>query len=74
MAKQLIVMKFGGTSVGSPECMERAADLIAQAAAHSSIVAVVSAMSKVTDTLLETLRLAEQGDEDGLEARLSTLR
>jgi aspartate kinase len=74
MAKQLIVMKFGGTSVGSPECMERAADLIAQAAAHSSIVAVVSAMSKVTDTLLETLRLAEQGDEDGLEARLSALR
>jgi aspartate kinase len=73
MAKQLIVMKFGGTSVGSPECMQRAADLIAEAAAHSSVVAVVSAMSKVTDTLLETLQRAEQGDEEGLEARLLAL-
>jgi aspartate kinase len=74
MAKQLIVMKFGGTSVGSPECMERAADLIAEAAGRRSVVAVVSAMSKVTDALLETLQLAEQGDEDSLESRLEALR
>jgi aspartate kinase len=73
MSKQLVVMKFGGTSVGSPECIARAADLVTQATAKSSVAVVVSAMSKVTDTLLETLQRAEQGDEAGLEARLRTL-
>jgi aspartate kinase len=73
MSKQLVVMKFGGTSVGSPECISRAADLIAEAAAHSLVVVVVSAMSRVTDTLLETLQRAEQGDEAGLESRLRAL-
>jgi aspartate kinase len=73
MSKQLIVMKFGGTSVGSPECIARAADLIAEAVAHHSVVVIVSAMSKVTDTLLDILQRAEQGDEQGLEARLRAL-
>jgi aspartate kinase len=73
MPKQLVVMKFGGTSVGSPECIARAADLIAQAAVRNSVVVVVSAMSKVTDTLLDTLQRAENGDEAGLESRLSEL-
>jgi aspartate kinase len=73
MSKQLIVMKFGGTSVGTPECISRAAELVAGAAAHNSVAVVVSAMSKVTDTLLETLQRAEQNDENGLESRLRTL-
>jgi bifunctional aspartokinase / homoserine dehydrogenase 1 len=73
MSKQLTVMKFGGTSVGSPECIARAADLVAAATAHSSVAVVVSAMSKVTDTLLDTLQRAEQGDEEGVEAHLRAL-
>ena len=73
MSKQLTVMKFGGTSVGSPECIARAADLVVATAAHSSVAVVVSAMSKVTDTLLDALQRAEQGDEEGLEERLRAL-
>ena len=38
------------------------------------MVAVVSAMSKVTDLLLDTLRHAEGGDEAGLDANLKKLR
>ncbi len=73
MAKQLTVMKFGGTSMGSPECIARAADLVAATAARSSVAVVVSAMSKVTDTLIDTLRQAEQGQEQEFEARLGML-
>jgi aspartate kinase len=73
MSKQLIVMKFGGTSVGSAECIQRAADLIADAAKENSVAVVVSAMSKVTDMLLETLQRAEAADEDGLESSLRGL-
>jgi aspartate kinase len=67
MPKHLIVMKFGGTSVGSPECIQRAADLIAESAKRHSVAVVVSAMSKVTDLMLDTLRRAEEGDEKGVE-------
>jgi aspartate kinase len=70
----LLVMKFGGTSVGSAERIEGAADLIAADARVRPTVAVVSAMSKVTDLLLDTLQKAENGDEAGLEANLLALR
>jgi bifunctional aspartokinase / homoserine dehydrogenase 1 len=70
----LLVMKFGGTSVGSPECMRRAAGLAAQASAQYRTVVVVSAMSKVTDLLLDTLKRGEAGDEEGVEAGIHVLR
>src|ERR1700712_269966 len=58
-------MKFGGTSVGSAARMMAACDLIA--APHRPVVAVVSAMSKITDLLLEITRHAEAGDDAGME-------
>ncbi len=69
----LLVMKFGGTSVGSAERMRVACDLIAEAAAHRPVVAVVSAMSKITDLLLDTTRHAEAGDRTGVENNLILL-
>ena len=69
----LLVMKFGGTSVGSAERMRVACDLIAQAAAQRPVVAVVSAMSKITDLLLDTTRHAEAGDRNGVETNLKAL-
>lgn len=73
MGDSLLVMKFGGTSVGSPECMSRVADLSAEAASTRPTVVVVSAMSKVTDLLLDTLALGVAGDEAGVEAGIRTL-
>ena len=74
MSQPLIVMKFGGTSIGSPERIIRAADLIQQARERFTVVAVVSAMAKVTDMLLETMRLAEADERALVETRLGALK
>lgn len=66
-------MKFGGTSMGNAERIRTAARLSAEQAAQRPTVVVVSAMSKVTDLLLDTLRKAEAGDAADLEANLKTL-
>ena len=69
----LLVMKFGGTSVGSAERIKIAARLSAEQHAQRPVVIVVSAMSKVTDLLLDTLRKAEAGDQAAIEANLAAL-
>ena len=69
----LLVMKFGGTSMGSAERIEAAARLTTEQHAKRPVAIVVSAMSKVTDLLLDSLRKAEAGDEAGLDANLSAL-
>ena len=69
----LLVMKFGGTSVGSAERIRAACDLIAAEAAHRPVLAVVSAMSKITDLLLDTTRHAEGGDQAGIDNNLRQL-
>src|SRR5262245_42742886 len=67
-------MKFGGTSVGSAERMRVAAGIAAAERKKRPIVVVVSAMSKITDLLLDTMRHAEAGDHAGVEANLAALR
>ena len=69
----LLVMKFGGTSMGSAERIDVAARLTTEQHQHRPVAIVVSAMSKVTDLLLDTLRKAEAGDEVGLDANIQTL-
>ncbi|MDM5339314.1 aspartate kinase [Fictibacillus enclensis] len=50
----LIVQKFGGTSVGTPEKIRNAARRIVQAANEGNqVIAVVSAMGKTTDDLVK---------------------
>jgi aspartokinase/homoserine dehydrogenase 1 len=73
ISSNLLVMKFGGTSMGSAERIKVAAQLTAEQYAQRPVAIVVSAMSKVTDLLLDTLRKAEAGDEAGLDANLRTL-
>jgi bifunctional aspartokinase / homoserine dehydrogenase 1 len=70
----LLVMKFGGTSMGSPERIRVAAGIIAGQQSRRAVVTVVSAMSKVTDLLLDSLRKAEAGDSADLEENLLLLR
>jgi bifunctional aspartokinase / homoserine dehydrogenase 1 len=66
-------MKFGGTSMGSAERIAVAARLTAEQRALRPVVVVVSAMSKVTDLLLDSLRKAEAGDQADLDANLEKL-
>jgi aspartokinase/homoserine dehydrogenase 1 len=69
----LLVMKFGGTSMGSAERIKVAARLTTEQHAQRPVVIVVSAMSQVTDLLLDAMRKAEAGDEAGLDADLQAL-
>jgi aspartokinase/homoserine dehydrogenase 1 len=69
----LLVMKFGGTSMGSAERIKVAAGICTEQKRLRPVVAVVSAMSGVTDLLLNTLRHAEGGDEPGIAANLERL-
>jgi aspartate kinase len=67
-------MKFGGTSVGSPDRIRTAADLIATSSKTRPVVVVLSAMSKITDLLIETLKGAEGGKQEDVERNLTALR
>src|ERR1022692_3031150 len=67
-------MKFGGTSVGSAARMRVSAGLAAAEQKNRPVAIVVSAMSKVTDLLLETMRHAESGNRSGMESNLALLR
>ncbi|HYL74385.1 MAG TPA: aspartate kinase [Bryobacteraceae bacterium] len=69
----LLVMKFGGTSMGSAERIKIAGQICTAQKEQRPVVAVVSAMAGVTDMLLNTLRHAEAGDEAGIEANLEKL-
>ena len=72
-SKHLLVMKFGGTSMGSADRIKVAAKLTTDQHAKRPVAIVVSAMSKVTDLLLDSMKKAEAGDEAGLEANLAAL-
>lgn len=72
--KDLLVMKFGGTSMGSAERIRAAAHIAAEERQKRPVLVVVSAMARVTDLLLETLRRAEAGDTAGMEANLQKLQ
>ncbi|GGL69623.1 aspartate kinase [Halocalculus aciditolerans] len=62
-----VVAKFGGTSLGSGERIERAADSIADVVAAGNEIAVVaSAMGSTTDDLLDSITF-EAEDEDRAE-------
>jgi aspartate kinase len=59
----LVVMKFGGTSVGSATALRHVVDIVRRARDQGDeVVVVVSAMSGVTDLLLRGARQAETGD------------
>jgi bifunctional aspartokinase / homoserine dehydrogenase 1 len=58
------VLKFGGTSVANAENIQKVASIVNQAAMHGKVVVVVSAMSGITDQILQAGKKAAAGDED----------
>jgi aspartate kinase len=74
MKPRLQVMKFGGTSVGDASCIARTAQIIANGARGGACVAVVSAMSGVTNRLVEAAKRAGAGDGNQGTAVLDALR
>ncbi len=57
------VLKFGGTSVGSVENIEKTIAIVANQAATSPVAVVVSALGGVTDLLLKAGALAAKKEE-----------
>lgn len=61
---KLITMKFGGTSVGSPEAIANVVDIVTgETGAGHRVILVVSAMSGVTDALLGSVNQAIAGNK-----------
>ncbi len=65
------VLKFGGTSVGSPERMRHVADLVLKSGRN---VVVLSAMSGTTNTLVEIGEYLHKGNVPGAQETLNALR
>jgi aspartate kinase len=73
--EQLVVMKFGGTSVEDAKAMERTAAIVRGRRERGlEAVVVVSAMAKVTDQLLAAAAAAGRDDRAGALAISARLR
>ncbi|MGJ3238547.1 MAG: aspartate kinase [Anaerolineae bacterium] len=71
----MITMKFGGTSVGSIEAIEHVVSIIQeQLVQDPQVVVVVSAMSGVTDLLLQSIERALLSDKWGYISISNTIR
>ncbi len=68
----MIVMKFGGTSVEDAAAITRLHRIVRERLEQQPVV-VVSAMAKVTDTLLKAASLAAAGEERAVSALLDQL-
>jgi aspartate kinase len=74
MKENVRVLKFGGTSVGDASAIRRVVEIIAASYREGPIVAVVSAMSGVTNRLVEAAHQAVEGKEDAVQAICDFLR
>ena len=61
------VLKFGGSSVGSVEAIEKVVAIIRDEVAGNECAIVLSAMQGTTDALIEAGRTAERGDDGYIE-------
>jgi aspartokinase/homoserine dehydrogenase 1 len=76
MSEDTLIIKFGGTSVGSVEAMGKAVQIISRLSSEwPHLVVVTSALSGITDLLLrEANRAAKTGEASHLEAAEAELR
>jgi aspartate kinase len=73
MAVGPVVMKFGGTSVGDADAMGRLVRHVSTARAGGDVLVVVSALSRVTDRLLQLAGTAAAGQEAAMHDAVSEL-
>ena len=67
------VLKFGGTSVGSVQSISCLKNIVENEAGNQPVIVVVSALGGITDQLLATAKMAQQGDESYM-AQLQVMR
>ena len=61
--RNMKVLKFGGTSVGSVKSILSLKKIVETEARTQPVVVVVSALDGITDRLIATSRMAQQGDD-----------
>ena len=61
--RNMKVMKFGGTSVGSVKSILSLKEIVEAEARTQPVIVVVSALSGITDKLITMSQMAKQGDE-----------
>src|SRR5215467_1985658 len=59
----MLVLKFGGTSVGSAENIEKVITIVKEKSKTGKLLVIVSAMGGTTDALLDCGKLAAAGNE-----------
>lgn len=69
----MLVMKFGGTSVGNASAIAQTAEILATHHRNERVVGIVSAMSGITNALLAKAESAAAGDSEGVDAARATL-
>lgn len=62
------VLKFGGTSVADAYSIKQVMEIVKRSSARDKTIVVASALSGVTDALIETGNLAGRGDDTYLQA------
>ena len=73
--KKTLVMKFGGTSVGSAEAIGKSAEIVRAAKKDwAEVLVIVSAMSGVTDLLLKGAHSCAAGDGNTYKEIAAQLR
>lgn len=68
------VLKFGGSSVANAENISRVAKIVASAIQKDKTIVVVSALSGVTDLLLQSAVLAAEGSEDAYKEKINIIQ
>jgi aspartokinase/homoserine dehydrogenase 1 len=66
------ILKFGGSSVGSAENIEKVIDIVRKSIETETRIVVLSAMQGTTDALIEIGKTAEKGD-DGFRLKIKEL-
>lgn len=68
------VLKFGGSSVANAENISRVAKIVATAIQKDNTIVVVSALSGVTDLLLQSAVLAAEGSEEAYKEKINIIQ
>jgi aspartokinase/homoserine dehydrogenase 1 len=71
--KDLIVEKFGGTSVRDAEAFRNCANIIRDCARRDRLIVVLSAMAGMTNLIFSAMQAAETADWLEVDARLAVL-
>src|SRR5687767_15956999 len=69
-----VILKFGGTSVGDAEAIGRLVRHVSAAHQRAGAVVVVSALSGITDRLLQLAAAASAGDQRAIDSGVAEVR